>query len=114
MLNQLVLVGRYNGYTTKEGVGLLIELRVPRAYKNADGEYETDILYVKVSDNLLDNTKNYLKKGDLIGIKGHVESGFYEQDGSKFHRTFLIADKLTFLSSNPTLVKKDEDNSDGE
>lgn len=109
MLNQLVLVGRYSGYTKNSGDGNFISLKVPRSYKNAEGEYETDTLYVKVSDNIFDNFKEYVKKGDLIGIKGRVESEFCETNGTKLHKTILVCDKLTFLSSNPNAQKVEDD-----
>ena len=37
---------------------------------------------------------------DLIGVKGRVESKVYEKDDEKKYITEIIAEKVTFLSSN--------------
>lgn len=49
MLNQIVIVGRLTGnpevVKSEEGKERSqITLAVPRSYKNADGEYDTDLL----------------------------------------------------------------------
>ena len=36
----------------------------------------------------------------LIGVKGRIESRVYEKDGEKKYTTEVIAEKITFLSSN--------------
>ena len=46
------------------------------------------------------NTKEYCKKGDIVGVKGRVESKVYEKDDEKKYITEIIAEKVTFLSSN--------------
>ena len=105
MLNQIVLVGRLvkdpevkkakNGNSYSH-----ITLAVPRSYKNVNGEYETDFLDCTLWSLMATNTKEYCKKGDIVGVKGRVESRSYEQDGEKKYLTEIIAEKVTFLSSN--------------
>ena len=46
------------------------------------------------------NTKEYCKKGDIVGVKGRIESRVYEKDDEKKYTTEVIAEKITFLSSN--------------
>ena len=104
MLNQIVLVGRLvrnpelrdseNGkkYTN-------VTLAVPRGYKNVDGEYESDFIDCRLWSIVAENTAEYCKKGDLIGVKGRVESRVYEKDGEKKYITEIIAEKITFLSN---------------
>ena len=46
------------------------------------------------------NTKEYCKKGDIVGVKGRIESRVYEKDDEKKYLTEVIAEKVTFLSSN--------------
>ena len=107
MLNQIVLVGRLvrdpevkkakNGNSYSH-----ITLAVPRSYKNVDGEYETDFLDCTLWQLMATNTKEYRKKGDIVGVKGRVESKVYEKDDEKKYVTEIIAEKVTFLSSNKT------------
>lgn len=75
-------------------------LAVPRSYKNADGEYDTDFLDVVTFGPVADTTAEYCHKGDLVGVKGRVETSVYENaDGEKKKSVQLIADKISFLSS---------------
>lgn len=111
MLNQLVLVGRLvsdpqineteNG--TKE---CNITLAIPRSYKNADGIYETDFIPVNLYKGIAENTTEYCKKGDIIGVKGRIQSRLIEkEDGTKYKKMEIIAEKVSFLSSK---IKEEE------
>lgn len=92
MLNQTVLVGRLNETPKyEEGKCSIIMLSVPRNYKNENGEYETDLIKVMISEQMAKNTVEYCKKGDLVGIKGKV----VVKDGTMY----ISGEKLTFLSS---------------
>ena len=82
-------------------------IAVPRSYKNADGEYETDFIDVVTFGQIADTTAEYCKKGDLIGVKGRIETSVYENEsGEKKKNTQIIADRITFLSSSK--IKEDE------
>jgi single-strand DNA-binding protein len=100
MLNQIVLVGRLvQDPEIKElenGNRLCyINLAVPRSWKNADGIYETDFINCIVWNNIADNVKEYCKKGDLLGIKGRIQT---KQEENK-NIIEIVAEKVTFLSS---------------
>ena len=104
MLNQVVMVGRLvKDPELKESEGgkkyTSITLAVPRSYKNMDGEYDTDFIDVVLWDGIAENAFEYCKKGDLIGVKGRIETGSYEQEERKKYYTNIIAEKITFLSS---------------
>lgn len=100
MLNQIVLVGRLvqdpeikeleNGQRVS-----YITLAVPRSWKNPDGIYETDFINCIVWNNIADNVKEYCKKGDLLGIKGRVQT---KQEENK-NIIEIVAEKVTFLSN---------------
>ena len=92
MLNQLVVVGRLSKEPIKVDGGVIITLAVPRYYKNKDGIYDTDFISVRLFRNIAESTLEYCKQGDLVGIKGHIECLSDEP-------LFLVADKVTFLSS---------------
>ena len=105
MLNQTVLVGRLVSDVelkeTESGKRVAnFTLAVPRSYKNFNGEYDTDFIDCVVWKSVAENTAEYCKKGDLLGIKGRVETKVYEKDGEKRKETQIVAEKVTFLSSN--------------
>lgn len=107
MLNQIVLVGRL----TKEVEVKELEsgkkvanitIAIPRSFKNADGEYETDFIDCVLWHSVAENTAEYCKKGDIIGIKGRLQSEVKEdKKGNKVYTTVVMAEKVTFLSSRP-------------
>lgn len=104
MLNQAVLVGRIvadpelretdNGNKMSK-----ITLAVPRSFKNADGNYDTDFISCVLWQGVAENTVEYCRKGDLVGIKGHIQTRSYEIEDEKKYVTEVIAEKVTFLSS---------------
>lgn len=105
MLNQTVLVGRLANepeiYETETGKKLTrITLAVPRTYKNADGEYDTDFIGCKLWQNVAQSTADYCKKGDLLGVKGRIQTSSYETEEGTKYLTEVVAEKVTFLSSS--------------
>ena len=105
MLNQIVIAGRLTGDPVVEekedGKKVsTITVAVPRSYKNVDGTYDTDFIKCTLWNGIAENTAEYCKKGDIVGVKGRVESKVYEKDGEKKYLTEIIAEKITFLSSN--------------
>ena len=104
MLNQAVLVGRIvrdpELRETENGAKVSnLTLAVPRSFKNAEGEYETDFIDVTLWAHVAETTNEYCRKGDLVGVKGRIQSDSYEKDGEKKFAMNIIADKVTFLSS---------------
>lgn len=84
MINQLILVGRITEIEQDNE----IVVACSRAEKNEQGEYETDFIKVYLDDNILDGVKEYCKVGDLVGVKGRIESG-----------NIIKALKVSFLST---------------
>ena len=75
MLNQVVLVGRLTSdleaKELEDGKKVTnMTLAIPRSFKNADGEYETDFVECTLWNNIAENTAEYCKKGDIVGVKG--------------------------------------------
>lgn len=84
-----------------------ITIAIPRSYKNADGEYDTDFVDCTIWNGVAEKTSEYCKKGDMIGVKGRLETSVYEKEnGEKVKRTSVVAEKVSFLSSRI----KDNDN----
>lgn len=104
MLNQTVLVGRLVNdpelFETENGRKVTrVTLAVPRAYKNTNGEYDTDFIGCKLWQGVAQSTTEYCKKGDLVGVKGRIQTSNYETEDGPKYITEVIAEKVTFLSS---------------
>ena len=104
MLNQLVVVGRLvkdpELRKTETGKKVTnITLAVPRSYKNTNGEYETDFIDCTLWSAVAESTSDYCKKGDLLGVRGRLQTRVYEKDEEKKYATEVVAEKVTFLSS---------------
>ena len=113
MLNQIILVGRLvkdpevntakNGNTYSH-----ITLAIPRSYKNVNGEYETDFIDCVLWDSVARSTTEYCHKGDIVGVKGRIQSEVVEKDNTKKYYINVVAERVTFLSSNNSSKKADE------
>ena len=47
-----------------------------------------------------ENTVEYVRKGDLVGIKGRLQTRTIELEDHNQHIMELVAEKVTFLSNN--------------
>ncbi|MDD4188220.1 MAG: single-stranded DNA-binding protein [Bacilli bacterium] len=104
MLNQMMMVGRIveepKVQETENGNKVTnLTLAVPRSFKNKDGEYDTDFVDCVLWNNIAQNTAEYCKKGDLVGIRGRVETSLYKTDGKTQKSTKIVAEKVTFLTA---------------
>ena len=89
-------------------------IAVQRSYKNADGVYDADFVDVVAFGPMAETTSEYCKKGDIIGIKGRVETSSYEnEDGEKKKSTQIVADRISFISSKAkdinNVIEEDDD-----
>ena len=110
MLNQVILVGRLvrtpELQITESGKKKsVVTLAVSRGFKNPNGEYDTDFLDCTLWTGIAENTAEYCKTGDVIGVKGRLQTRSYEKDDEVKYITEVIVDKISFLSS-----KKIDDN----
>lgn len=114
MMNQLMLVGRIANdpelKTLEFGKKVTnITLAVPRSFKNADGVYETDFINTTVWENIANSICDYCKKGDLVGIKGRLQTDTYEKDGKNNTKLNVIAEKVSFLSTREQSSKENKE-----
>ena len=98
MLNQFTLVGRITKtpemMENQDGSKFaIINLAVPRTFKNENGEYDTDFIDCTLLKDIAENTCEYCKKGDMVGIRGRI------QNLNNTAQLQLIAEKVIFLSS---------------
>jgi len=113
MLNQVVLVGRLTkdavvNKTESNKPYSYVTLAVPRSFKNINGEYDTDFVDCVLWDGVAKSTAEYCHKGDIVGVKGRIQSDVVEKDGTKKYYMNVIAERVTFLSSNQGTKKADE------
>lgn len=113
MLNQVVLVGRLTAdpELTKLENGkkvTTVNLAVQRTWKNEDAVYEADYIRCILWDAVAASTTEYCHKGDIVGIKGRIQTGSYEDsNGNKKYTVDVIAEKVTFLTSKQ--IKEQEE-----
>ena len=98
MLNQFTLVGRITKtpemMENQDGSKfVIINLAVPRTFKNENGEYDTDFIDCTLCKGIAENVCEYCKKGDMISIRGRI------QNLNNTAQLQLIAEKVSFLSS---------------
>lgn len=101
MLNNVVLVGRLVNEPTIEDLGegktvTTVTLAVTRNFKNDDGEYEIDYIPCVLWRSVASTTKEYCHKGDVIGVKGRLQS----TKMASGNVIDVVAERVTFLSSN--------------
>ena len=118
MLNNIMLVGRLvqepEVVETETGKQRSqITLAVNRAFKNADGVYETDFVDCVLWDGIALNTSEYCHKVDIVGVRGRLQTNNYEtESGEKKKSTVVVVEKLTFLSSKSHDKSNDKSDDD--
>ena len=112
-MNQTVIVGRLvdNPKLEKTDNGkkvMNMTVAVPRTYKNEKGEYDTDFVDCVLWSSIAENTAEYCKKGDVVGVKGRVQTDLYDKDGQTHKSPKLVAEKVTFLQSSRSSDREEE------
>lgn len=110
LLNQVVLVGRvvYELELKKsESLKkyLVLTLAIPRSFKNMEGNYDTDFIKCFVFDSSAENASIYCHKGDIVGVKGRLQSRNIDKNNHRETVMEVIAEKVTFLTSKGTEEK---------
>ena len=121
-MNNVILVGRLTGDPEIVEIEDLkkvttVILAVNRNYKNSEGIYETDFIRCILWNSIASNTTEYCRSGDVIGIKGRLQSSKYEDTNGKTHYiTDVVAERVTFLSTNKKteVVNEESSNKKGE
>lgn len=103
-MNQVVLVGRLTKdpevKKSENGTNYTsVVVAVQRPFKNPEGLYETDFIKCVLWNGIAVSTSEYCHSGDIVGIKGRIQTSVYEKDNEKKYTTEVIAEKVTFLSS---------------
>ncbi len=113
-MNNIIIVGRLARdpelkKTPLDTSVLNITLAVDRNFKNANGEYEVDYIDCILWKGIAKSTAEYCVKGDLIGIKGRLQTRSYVYQDVKRTASEVVAEKVTFLSYNRNKDKEEEE-----
>lgn len=105
-MNNVILVGRL----TKDPIleeyeedkkRIVIDIAVPRNFKNTEGIYESDFIRCVLWNGIALNTSKYCKMGDIIGIKGRIQTRAYTTiENDKKYITEVIAQSVSFIEKN--------------
>jgi len=108
MLNKVILVGRMvrdseiKSTTTGKSVGTFT-LAVDRNFKNASGIKECDFIDIVVWGVQAESVGKFTSKGSLLGVSGRLQIRSYmTKEDQKRYVTEIVADEVSFLSSNQT------------
>ena len=100
-MNQFFVIGRLvkdpELRKTESGKNVTnVTLAVPRAYKNPNGEYDTDFINCILWKGVAESTATYCKKGDLVGVRGRIQTRNYEHNSEKRQAVEVVAEKVSF------------------
>lgn len=104
-MNIVIMIGRITKdievrYTEKSLAVSNFTIAVRKDYKNVNGEYESDFINCVSFGNIAEYLQKYSNKGDLVGIKGRLQTRKYEdKEGNKKYITEVLVEKVTSLSS---------------
>jgi single-strand DNA-binding protein len=104
-MNNVIFIGRLcNKIELKEGDNTVITLAKTRSYKNEEGIYETDFIDCYAKGNVAKQLECYCEKGDLIAVRGKLESQDVENNDIKYRTVVVAVESVSFLTT-----KKDTD-----
>ncbi|WP_217588444.1 single-stranded DNA-binding protein [Lentibacillus saliphilus] len=115
MLNRVVLVGRLTKDPdlryTQSGVAVAnFTIAVNRPFSNQQGAREADFINCVVWRRPAENLANFMKKGNLIGVDGRVQTRTFEgQDGKTVFVTEIVADSVQFLEPKGSSQNRGQD-----
>ena len=104
-MNKVIIIGRNTKdielRTTQGGTSVVeFSIAVKRAFKNANGENESDFFNCIAFSKLADTISRYVKKGDQVGIEGRLQTRNYtNKEGKKVYVTEIIVENVEFLQN---------------
>lgn len=104
-MNKVIEIGRVTKdlelKQTTSGISVIeFSIAVKRAFKNANGEYESDFFNCVAYNKSAETISRYVKKGDQIGIEGRLQTRNYtNSEGRKIYVTEIIVESFEFLQS---------------
>lgn len=104
MINNVVLVGRVVKeldlkYIQSGKAVARFNLAVNRDFKDANGDQQADFPSCQVWGKTAEVMADNLRKGSLISVAGHIQTGSYDKDGQRVYTTDVIVEKFHFLEA---------------
>ena len=81
MINNVILTGRFKGFS--DNYHLLLKMENLENHK---------IVKIDISSDLKEKIADFVKEGDIVGIKGYIEL-------DSVHKIIIVATRITFLST---------------
>lgn len=103
MINNVVLIGRLTRdaelrYTPSNIAVATFNLAVNQNFKNDNGDREADFINVVMWRQQAENFANWVKKGNLVGITGRIQTRSYDnQQGQRVYVTEVVAESFQIL-----------------
>ena len=107
-MNQVIVVGRLVSdpkiIETENKKKTRVTIRVPRSYKDLNGVYKSDVVDCVLWSEMAQQVCELCKKGDLLAVKGRIQSSVTIDDGTTYDETVkneltIVAEKVTFLAN---------------
>lgn len=106
MLNCAVIMGRLTAdpelRQTQSGISVArFSVAVDRTFVRQGEERQADFINVVAWRQSAEFVTKYFKKGSMIAVQGHIQTGSYEdkKTGEKRHTFEVIADNVSFCGS---------------
>lgn len=104
MINRVVLLGRITKdpeikYTQSNIPVVTFTLAVNKTYKDANGERQADFIQLVAWRNSAEFLSRYVKKGNMLGVEGRIQTRSYEADGAMRYITEVVVDSVQLLES---------------
>ncbi len=105
MLNSVVLMGRLTAdpelkHTSNDLALVRFSIAVDRDYTKAGAEKQTDFINIIAWRNTAEFVSKYFRKGQLVAIKGSIQTGSYtDSNGNKRYTFEVLADNVYFAES---------------
>lgn len=102
MTNLCVLIGRITKEVeikvTNSGTKVCrFTLAVNRMKKDDPADFISCVAFNKTAEYM----DSYIKKGYLLAVEGRIQTGSYDQNGTKIYTTDVIVNSLQNLTSKP-------------
>lgn len=104
-MNKVILIGRNTKdielkQTTSGTSAIEFSIAVKRAFKNVNGENESDFFNCVAFSKQAETIAKYVKKGDQIAIEGRLQTRSYtNKEDRKITVTEIIVENCEFLQS---------------
>lgn len=108
MINNVALTGRLTREVdlkyTQSGIAIgRFTLAVDRQFTDANGQRESDFITCQIWRKSAENLSNFTRKGSLIGVTGHIQTGQYtNQQGQTVYTTEVVVENFALLESRAT------------